>query len=135
MKQTALLRTVRSLFAAAAIIVAGVAGWQFVIVGADDPRDLRYQAWKLGLYPLRIDAALNMMINDPHRNTLVVGKTNEELARRFGSVSPVPGNNYIKNCFENSPYRGSSVLFIRNSNWMVLMKDRVADGLVLAKGC
>jgi hypothetical protein len=27
------------------------------------------------------------------------------------------------------------LLFIRNSNWMVLMKDGVADGLVLAKGC
>ena len=59
MKQTALLRTLRWLVAARVIIVLGAAGWQFVVVGADDPRDLRYQAWKLGLYPLRIDAALN----------------------------------------------------------------------------
>jgi hypothetical protein len=135
MKQTALLRTLRWLVAATVIIVVVVAGWQFVVVGADDPRDLRYQGWKLGLYPLRIDAALNVMINDSHRDSLVVGKTSEELDRRFGSVSPVPGNTYVKNCYENSPYRGTSVLFIRNSNWMVLMKDGVADGLVLAKGC
>ena len=135
MTQTTLLRTLRWLVAATVIIVVGVAGWQFVVVGADDPRDLRYQAWKVGLYPLRIDAALNAMINDSHRDSLVVGKTSEELDRRFGSVSPVPGNTYVKYCYENSPYRGTSVLFIRNSNWMVLMKDGVADGLLLAKGC
>jgi hypothetical protein len=135
MKQTGLLRTLRWLVAATVIIVVGVAGWQFVIVGADDPRDLRYQAWKLGLYPLRIDAALSVMINDSHRDSLVVGKTREELERRFGSVSPVPGNIYVKYCYENSPYRGTSALFIRNSNWMVLMKGGFANGLVLAKGC
>lgn len=135
MNQTALLRTLRWLVAAAVIVVVGIAGWQLVVVGADDPRDLRYQAWKLGLYPLKLDAALNIMINDSHRDALVVGKTNEELDRRFGSVSPVPGNTYVKYCYENSPHRGTSVLFIRNSNWMVLMKDRIADGLVLAKGC
>jgi len=135
MKQTALLRTLRWFVAATVIVVVGVAGWQFVVVGADDPRDLRYQAWKLGLYSLRTDAALNVMISDSHRDSLVVGKTREEIDRRFGSVSPVPGNTYVKHCYENSPYRGTSVLFIRNSNWMVRMKDGVAAGLVLAKGC
>ena len=92
MKQTALLRTLRWLAAAMLIIVVGVAGWQFVVAGADDPRDLRYQAWKLGLYPLRIDAAFNVMINDSHRDSLVVGTTSDELDRRHGSVSPVPSN-------------------------------------------
>ena len=123
-------------FSAALIVnVLGLAGWQFLIVGPGDPRDLRYQAWKLGVYPLRIDDALGTMIGDPHRDSVVIGKTKEQLVSRFGFVSSTPGNDYIRYCYDNSPYRGKSVLFIRNSNWMVLMKDGVADVLVLAKGC
>jgi len=123
-------------FAAALIITAlGLAGWQLLIVGPGDPRDLRYQAWKLGVYPLRIDDALDIMIRDPHRNSVVIGKTKDQLANRFGFVSSAQGNSYVRYCFDNSPYRGKSVLFIRNSNWMVLMNDGIADGLLLAKGC
>lgn len=121
----------------AALILAalGIAGWQLLIVGPGDPRDLRYQAWKLGVYPLRIDDALDIMVGDPHRDTVVIGKTRDQLASRFGFVSSGPGDAYVKYCYDNSSYRGESVLFIRNSNWMVLMKNGVAAGLVLAKGC
>lgn len=129
------LRSLRWFAAALIVTVLGLAGWQFLIVGPGDPRDLRYQAWKLGVYPLGIDDALDTMIEDPHRDSIVIGKTKEQLASRFGFVSSAPGNGYIKYCFDNSPYRGKSVLFIRNSNWMVLMKDGTADGLVRAKGC
>jgi hypothetical protein len=123
-------------FAAALIVtVSGLAGWQFLIVGPGDPRDLRYEAWKLGVYPLRIDYAVGMMIEDPRRDSVVIGKTKEQLVSRFGFVSSTPGNDYVRYCYDNSPYRGKSLLFIRNSNWMVLMKDGVANGLVLAKGC
>lgn len=112
-----------------------VAGWQILIVGSGDPRDLRYQAWKLGVYPLRIDDALGTMVGDPHRDSVVIGKTREQLVSKFGFVSSTPGNQYVKYCYDNSPYRGESVLFIRNSNWMVLMKKGVAAELLLTKGC
>jgi hypothetical protein len=135
MTSTSVPRPLKSFAVALIVTVLGLAGWQFLIVGPDDPRDLRYQAWKLGVYPLRIDDALGLMTGDPHRDSLVIGKTKEQLVSRFGSVSPTPGNDYVKYCYDNSPYRGKSVLFIRNSNWMVLMKDSVADSLVLAKGC
>jgi hypothetical protein len=132
---TSFKRTLRWLVLAAVIALLGVAGWQVLVVGHDDPRDLRYQAWKIGLYPLEVDQALNMMIGDSDRDAIVIGKTKQQLDRKFGTLSPVPGNAYIKHCYENSPYRGSSVLFVRNSNWMVRMKDGIAESLVLAKGC
>ena len=75
------------------------------------------------------------MIGDPHRNDVVIGKTKEQLASRFGFVSSTPRNDYVKYCYDNSQYRAKPVLFIRNSNWMVLMNDGMAEGLVLAKGC
>ena len=87
------------------------------------------------MYPLHIDYALETMIEDPHRNDIVIGKTKEQLASRFGFVSSTSGNDYVKYCYDNSQYRGRSALFIRNSKWMVLMSDGMADGLVLAKGC
>lgn len=117
------------------VAVLGILAWQSLVVGPGDPRDLRYQAWKLGVYPFGIDDALGIMIRDPDRDSVVIGKTKEQLVRRFGFVSSTPGNDYIRYCFDNSPYRGKPVLFIRNSNWMVLMKDGVANYLVLAKGC
>jgi hypothetical protein len=135
MIRRSLPRSPRSLVVALIVAALGVLAWQFLVVGPGDPRDLRYQAWKLCAYPLRIDDALGFMIRDPHRERVVIGKSREQLVRRFGFVSSTPGNAYVTYCYDNSPFRGESVLFIRNSNWMVLMKDGVADGLVLAKGC
>ena len=123
-------------FAAVVIVaISGLLGWQFLIVGPGDPKDLRYQAWKLGVYPLHVDDALGIMIEDPHRDSVVIGKTKAQIASRFGFVSSTPGNDYVRYCYDNSPYRSMPVLFIRRSDWMVLMKDGKADGLVLAKGC
>src|ERR1700751_3331194 len=72
------LRSLRWFAVALIVTVLGLAGWQFLIVGPGDPRDLRYQAWKLGVYPLRIDDALDTMIEDPHRDSIVIGKTKEQ---------------------------------------------------------
>lgn len=66
---------------------------------------------------------------------MVIGKTKEQLASRFGFVSTTPGNDYVKHCYGNSQYRVIPVLFIRNFNWMVLMNSGMADGLVPAEGC
>jgi hypothetical protein len=82
------------------------------------------------------DAALGTIVGDPRRDTLVLGKTKEQLVSKFGYVTSIDeANGYLKSCYENSPYRGASVLVIRNSNWMVVMKDGQAIDLVLAKGC
>jgi hypothetical protein len=135
MTNPSLLRSIKWFAAALIVTVFGLAGWEFLIVGPSDPRDLRYQGWKLGVYPLRIDDALKTMIEDPKRDSLVIGKTREQLANRFGFVSATPGNESVKYCSNNSQSREKPVLFIRDSNWMVLMNDGKADGLVLAKGC
>jgi len=135
MTNPSLLRSIKWFVAAVVATVFGLAGWQFLLVGSHDPRDLRYQGWKLGVYPLRIDDALETMIEDQQRDSLVIGKTKEQLASKFGFVSATPGNDYAKYCYNNSQYREKSVRFIRDSNWMVLMNEGKANGLVLAKGC
>ena len=118
------------------LVLLAVLGWESLYYGPYDHKDLRYQCWKLGLFPLKIDDALETMVVDPRRDTLVLGKTKEQLVREFGYVSSIgDSNSYMKYCYDNSPYPLGSVLVIRNSNWMVVMKDGQAINLVLAKGC
>ena len=116
-------------------ILLALAAWETFYYGPYEHKDLRDQSWKLGVYPLKIDGALETMVVDPHRDTLVLGKTKEQLESKFGYVSSIGNNSYVSHCYNNSSYRGTSALIIRDSNWMVVMKDGRAVKLVLAKGC
>ena len=114
----------------------GVLCWEVMFHGPADRKDLRYQAWKRGLYPFRIESALETMVADPDRDSVVVGRTAPQLANRFGYVLPInQASQYDQFCYENSPYRGQSVLILRNSNWMVLMENGRVKDLILIKGC
>ena len=119
------------------MLVAVVIGvWWATYPGPDDPKGFIYIGWRLGLPTMDQDRALETMVGDIHRDDLVIGKTRDELINKFGYVTTIDrASGYVKYCYTNSPYSGKQVLILRNSNWMVVMKnDRVAD-LVLAKGC
>lgn len=104
--------------------------------GPNDTKDLRYQGWRLGIFPFDLDQATSTMIADAHRDDLVIGKTKEELIRKFGYLTPLDqASQYIKYCYFNSPYYGKLVLILRNSEWMVIMKNDRAEELVLVEGC
>ena len=104
--------------------------------GPGEPKDLRYLGWKLGVYPQNVDEALDTMIADSHRDNLVLGKTKEQLIKRFGFVSSVSeADEYVNYCYDNSQYRGKPVLFLRKSHWMVSLENGRANILVLVKGC
>ena len=83
-----------------------------------------------------LDVATEAMVGDPSRFKLVMGKTAPEVNKRFGflsELSQVP--EYYQHCYENSPWVGRQVMFIRKSNWMVIFTEGKATNLVLAKGC
>lgn len=110
--------------------------WLFLVPNKFDARGARYAGWRLGLPTLSAQEALSPMVNDRHREDLVVGKTKDELVARFGFVSSAAdANPNAKHCYQNSPWRGHNVLFLRQSDWMVVMKDGHAVELYLAKGC
>ena len=118
------------------LVIVGIALWQVTYSSPGDRKDLRYQAWKLGLYPFDLDQATSTMTGDISPDRLVVGKTKEELIRKFGYVTPLEqASEYIKFCYTNSPYYGKQVLILRHSDWMVVMEDNHAVNLVLVKGC
>lgn len=118
---------------------SGIAFWEIVYHAPAEPKDLRYRAWKLGLYPMDPDKALETMVGDgdPEKNPVVIGKTREELIAKFGFVttldSTIPYNRF---CYDHSDYyRGKPVLFLRKSNWMAVLNNGKAVDLVLMKGC
>lgn len=137
MPNPSLRRTVlRSIIAGTVLIFFALVGWESLYYGPYESKDLRYQCWRLGLYPLKIDGALETMVVDPRRDTLVLGKTQEQLLSKFGYVSSVAeADNYVKYCYENSQYRGETVLLLRKSHWMVVMTNGRASDLLFVKGC
>jgi hypothetical protein len=118
------------------LLALGLAVWQVMYPGPYDDKSLRYRAWKIGIPLLTQDQGLETMVIDPHRNDLVIGKTEVQLAKRFGYVTPMDhASDYVQYCFKNSPYWGREAIVLRNSAWMVLMKNSRAYDLVPAKGC
>jgi hypothetical protein len=126
----------RSILAGAVLVLLALVGWESLYYGPYQSKDLRYQCWKLGLYSLKIKDALETMVVDPRRDTLVLGRTQEQLVSKFGYVSSIEeADNYVKYCYDNSQYRGTEVLFLRKSHWMVAMTNGRASGLLFVKGC
>ena len=97
---------------------------------------VRYWAWKHGLAKMDADRALTEMVNDPNRDSIVVGKTEPELVAKFGFTLPIEqASPYVQYCYKNSPYTTSRVFMLRHSNWMVLMRDGKAAQLLRVSGC
>jgi hypothetical protein len=112
-------------------------GWWALYPGPDDPKGFMYIGWRLGLPTIDQDRALGTMVGDVHRETLVIGKTKAELIKKFGYVTPISqtDDGYYGFCYRSSGRPSQPALMLRNSNWMVLMKDGRAIDLVLLKGC
>jgi len=110
-----------------------------VLLRRPDPEQatsVRYWAWKHGLAKMDLDQAVIEMVNDPGRDSIVVGKTEPELQTKFGFTLPVDqASSYVQYCYKNSPYTTSHVFMLRHSNWMVLMRDGKAAQLLRVSGC
>lgn len=64
-------------------LLAFVGAWQ-AEYPQGEAKNLRYILWKRGLFPMDLDRAAYTMIGDAERNKLVIGKTEEQLRKRFG---------------------------------------------------
>ena len=112
-----------------------------------DPKNIYYVLWKHGLNNnMNLDCALGAMVGDGVRQ--VQGLTKDQLKARFG---------YIRTLGEVTPYyqacyftpgvftlgnadraviaaKSEDAFFLRDSPWMVLMKNGKAVDLTLCKG-
>ncbi|HTX77284.1 MAG TPA: hypothetical protein VMD29_13830 [Terracidiphilus sp.] len=129
-------RSAKILCATAFLLVIVFAGWWALYPGPDDPKGMIYIAWRTGLPTGDPDRELGTMVGDIHRQNLVIGKTKSELIRKFGYVTSFDeASEYYRFCYNTSDYKGTQMLFLRRSNWMVVMRNGRATDLVLLKGC
>lgn len=126
----------RIVVAALISIVVSVVVWILTYPSASDPKNIKYVLWKHGLYRMDLDTASGTMIGDANSEMLVLGKTKGELREKFGYLSTLPeASPYLRRCYENSDWKGTDVLFIRKSPWMIVFSGDRATKLVLIKGC
>jgi hypothetical protein len=119
----------------AAFSIAVVIFWTLTYPESD-PKNIKYVLWKHGLYRMDLDTASDTMIGDASREKLVLGKTKAKLREKFGYLSTLSEvSPYLKGCYQNSGWKGTDVLFIRKSPWMIVFNDDEATKLVLIKGC
>lgn len=116
------------------IAVLAIGGWSLSYPG-DDPKGIKYVAWKAGLCKMDPDLAVGIMVGDANRDRLVVGKTKEQLRRRFGDLLTLEeAPEYYRQGHDDSAWKNSDVLFIRNSPWMIVFDGDRATRLILMKG-
>ena len=111
-------------------------GWVFMYPYPDS-RNLKYVAWKAGLYGLPLGEAEGEMVGDPRRDSIVIGKTRAELERRFGRLVPLAdATEYAKFCCSHGA-DCRNALFVEDgpAPWMIIFRNDKAVDLVLIKGC
>jgi hypothetical protein len=145
----------RIVFAAFFIAVGVLLSFGMIVVWLNiypddvDPKNIYYVLWKDGINNnMNIDSALVAMSHDVWPVKRVEGLTKDQLKARFG---------YIRTLGEVTPYyracyftpgiftqgdagraeiaaKGEDAFFLRDSPWMVVMKNGKAVDLVLCKG-
>lgn len=109
-----------------------------------DPKNIDYVLWKHGLNEnMNLDHAVGGMTHDTWAVRLVSGLTVDQLRSRFGFVRTLKeARPYDQLCYTQPSAIGQNgvhveskdVLFLRNSDWMVILDQGKAVGLVLCKG-
>ncbi len=118
-----------------ASMVSVIVAWLVVYPSTNDPRNLRYQLWKMGLAKIDLDVATGTMVGDKASNNLVLGKTKNDLKRKFGILlTPDEAGPYLRQFYRQSTWNNQDVVFLRSSNWMVVFNEGKATNLVLVKG-
>ncbi len=139
-------RTARALFFVALGVLlsfGAIALWLVTAPDTNDPKNLYYVLWKHGLnLNMNLDHALDTMVLDPDQRAFVIGSTKEQLKSRYGivhSISEEPP--YYQRCDDlassNQPavwQEGREAVFLRDSNWMVILEHGRAVRLVQCKG-
>ena len=109
-----------------------------------DPKNIYYVLWKHRLNDnMNLDSALGAMSHDTWPVRQVQGLTKDQLKARFGYIRTLEEvTPYYQACYSTSGNAGRAetlgksedAIFLRNSPWMVVMKNATAVDLILCKG-
>jgi hypothetical protein len=116
-------------------VIVFVIGWSLMYPSENDPKNIKYVFWKVGLYRMDLDTAVGTMIGDRKREKLVIGKTKDQLRGKFGFLLlPSEAGPYMQACYAESAWKqNATVLLLRRGPWMVKFDGDTATDLMLCK--
>jgi len=97
-----------------------------------DDRSLRYILWKKGVHSYPSDIIWQALIADRDRNSLVVGKSKEEIKGIFPTAHEEPINEYQKR-YEKELI-GKEHLWLGDWGVVIFLKNGVGDIVTIMKG-
>ncbi len=113
-----------------------IAGWESLYCGYYDPKNLAYVLWKHDLWKVDTSRALAVMTHDQDPASLVVGKSKDQIDKKFGPLAPMSeASAYVRGCASQEELTSGNSVMLRQSEWMVTFSDNRAVELTLVKGC
>lgn len=127
----------RALIVGLGSVLVILISWTLMYPSRNDPKNMKYVLWKVGIIRAEPQGATDAMIGDEHREELVVGKKKTDIRNRFGSLlAPTQVSPYLRKCYQQSAWKNKAdVLFIGQSSWMIIFDGERATNLVFIKGC
>lgn len=121
-----------------------VVGWMQTYPDQSDPKNIYYVLWKHGWNSnMNLESALAAMTHDTWPVRRVQGLSQEQLKARFGFIRTLDeAAPYLRACYSTPDSAGreethgnkTDVVFLRDSPWMVVLKNGRAVDLILCKG-
>ena len=110
-----------------------VGGWLALYPDPADPKSFAYTLWKAGYRPMDLEDAIDAVIHDPDRDSVLIGKTEAELRVRFGIIGPLTADG--RQCVVDTPWRDAKLLMLRDSPMAVAFKNGRSYDHVMLKDC
>ncbi|HJZ77915.1 MAG TPA: hypothetical protein VKE51_39575 [Vicinamibacterales bacterium] len=126
-------RRLKILVVATPVALAAVAAAAWVAVPDDDHRSVRYQLWKRGYQPFR-SGFEGAFMADVDRDSIVIGKTREDLAKTFAPLTEGKKNEEDWKEVYAQFRPDDQFVWLWGSNWLVVLRDGRAIYLNYLKG-
>jgi hypothetical protein len=105
------------------------------VIHSSDPRSIRYQLWKAGWVEMDRNNAIVAFYLDASRESVVLGKSEAELSRRFGPLArPDELMPYYRDFAHDPRWNGKKVRYIKGTAWLIAFQNDKAVDLLLVKG-
>ncbi|MDP9050870.1 MAG: hypothetical protein M3O31_09155 [Acidobacteriota bacterium] len=115
-----------------ALLLVVTVGWEALYPDRYDPKNIHYVLWKWHLAPIDLDRAVSTMHHDQWSERMILGKSEDEVTRRFGYLLPPEK---APSCFRAASSGvappGDEAFFLRKSDYLVIFHNRVAVNVVL----
>jgi len=114
--------------------------WAEMYPSPADPKSIQYVLWKADIYRVEAyksdnSAVSEAMVLDRHRDDLILGKSEQELSKRFGRLArPDEMSPEFRDFAHDARWKGMKIRYIKGTAWLIAFDHEKAVDLLLVKG-